>query len=388
MIEIVKIEGKRILNMRILSVFLAIVVMLSAYSSYSILRCYHNIPVPEGDKITWQENLAHAKTNLRGKSIDREFLNYMRKYEGEFVYIDEWNLDELAAANYEGKSVRDLSDADIDSFYDRRLSNIRTMLEESQRIRYTQEEIEQFIKSAEQVSEIPFGYAEGWKVLNSDMGIFTAILLILIVVMLLPLFGTDPKSNMKELYRGTRYGKKPLDNARMITAFLTGAFLYISGIFLFFIIKMFPFGLEGWNQCIQSNRDTFFSLYYITNLQQFLLNVLLGFAALLLTISLLLFITVIMERVMTGAVVFAFFWILLLLFDQMHLWQLNHYFANFMPLRMTSFSHYYVDNEVYRIFGYSLSCMTWCVLLTIIVDGTTLILTIVFIKVKRKKGIY
>lgn len=382
MSKIIKIERKRILSKKIFFVFLVMVTLFSIYSTYSELKRY-NIPNSEGIAVTWQENLHHAKTNLQGKDINREFLSLMQQHEKEFAYVDERNLEDLVAANYDGKSVRDLLDEDINNFYLKRLSNIRTMLEESQRIHYTQEEIERFMQSAKQVSEIKFGYAEGWKVLNTDMGLFVVLLLILISVLLLPLFGIDSKSNMQELYRSTQYGKKPLDYARMLTAFLTATFLYICGITLFFAVKMIPFGLEGWNQYIQSNSNTFFSLYNITNLQQFLLNALIGLIAMLFVVSLLLLITILMEKVMTSAVVFAFFWMLLLLFDQMYLWPINHYFANFMPLRMTSFSHYYINNEIYRVFGYSFSCMTWSILVSGILGGIILASAIVCQKIKR-----
>lgn len=205
MVEIIRIERKRILNARVFWLFLIIVILFSAYSTYSVLRRY-NIPCMN-QKITWRENLEHAKVNLQGKIINREFLELMREQEGELSYLDERNLEELVAANYEGKSVQDLSDGDIREFYQKRLANIRAMLGESQNIHYTQEEIGQLMYRAEKVSEMEFGYAEGWKVLNDDMGIFTAFLLILISVLLLPLFGVDTKGDMKELYRGQNMGK-------------------------------------------------------------------------------------------------------------------------------------------------------------------------------------
>ncbi len=387
MLEIIRIERKRILGIRVFLVFLAIVALFSTYSVCSILRSYE-VPRAAGVAVTWHENLSHAKADQQKAQIDREFLNLMRQHEGEFTYVNERNLVELVAANYGGKSVQDLSDEDISNFYSRRLSNIRAMLEESQVIRYTKEEIEQFMQSAGQISEIQFGYAEGWKVLNDGMNVFVPVLLILISVLLLPLFGIDPKSNMTELYRSTRYGKVPLDHARVLAAYEIGTFLYLAGIVLHFVIKMVPFGLKGWNQCIQSNVKTFFSLYNITNFQQFLLNVMIGLVALLFAVSFLLLVTAIMEKIMTSAVIFVFFWILLLLFEQMYLWSVNHYFSNFMPLRMTSFSHYYVGNEIYRVFGSSLSCMSWSILVSILLSGILLAATIGLEKVKRKRGLY
>lgn len=244
------------------------------------------------------------------------------------------------------------------------------------------------MQRAAQITEIPSGYAEGWKVLHDDMEAYTALLLILIAVLLLPLFGTDAKSDMSELIRSAKYGRKPLDYARILTAFCVGSFCYIIGILLFFLISMVPFGLDGWNQGIQSNRRTFFSLCNITNAQQFFLNAAVGFVALLFVISFIILLTVMMDKMMTSAVIFAFFWILLLLFDQMYLWPVNHYFANFMPLRMTSFSHYYTGNEVYRIFGVSLSCMAWSCLAAGLLAGIMLAASVLGEYIRRKRGVY
>ena len=387
MLDIINIERKRILNAKVFLLFMFIVVLITAYSTYLELRSY-DVPSSEGIKITWRANLTHAEMNLQGKKIDPVLLKLMQQYEGDYIYVDEENLADLVAANYDGKSIRELSDGDINNFYLRRLSNIRTMLEESQMIHYTPEEIERFMERAGQISEIELGYAEGWKNLNDGMDVFVPVLLVGISVLLLPLFGIDPKSDMTELYRSAKYGKAPLDHARIFTAYITGIFLYVTGIILYFVIKMIPFGLEGWNRCIQSSAKTFFSLYNITYFQQFLLNTAVGLGALFFVVSLLLLITVIMEKLMTGAVIYVFFWILLLLFDQMYLWPVNHYFANFMPLRMTSFSHYYIGNEIYRIFGSSLSCMTWSLLLSGLLAGVMLVTAIGWEKIRRKKGMY
>lgn len=147
---------------------------------------------------------------------------------------------------------------------------------------------------------------------------------------------------------------------------------------------MIPFGLEGGMQYIQSNVITFFSVYNITYLQQFLINTAVGFVELLFVVCLLILITVVMEKMMNSAVVFAFFWIMLLLFDQMYLWPLNHYFANFMPIRLTAFSHYYTGNEIYRIFGHGFSVLSWSIFLSGLIAGVMLVLAIGWQKVKRK----
>lgn len=386
MIEIIKIESKRILSKRVFLLFLVIVFLFSACSTYLSLRHYMVLSV-DGTIVTFQENLAHARTNQQGKAIDGELLSFMREKDA-FIYIDETSMNEIVRLNYEGKLIQELTDEEIGSFYQTRLSRIRDMLEENQYIQYTQEEKEYFFQKASQLAEIPFGYAEGWKVLNKDMSTFVPLLIIFISVLLLPIFGSDPKVNMKELYRSTRYGKKTLDTARILTAFIVGSVLYFGGISLFFVIKMIPFGLDGAMQYIQSNMTTFFSVFNMTYLQQFFTNVAVGFIAFFFDVCLLILITVVMDKMMNSAVVFVFFWITLLLFDQMYIWKVNHYFANFMPLRMTSFTHFYIGNEIYRIFGYSLSCMIWSILLSSLFAGILLLSAIGWEKVRRKRGLY
>ncbi len=71
MTEIMKIERKRILNIRTFLVFLLIVMLFAVYSTYSVLQSY-NVPGPAGIAVTWRENLDHAKTNLQGEQIELE----------------------------------------------------------------------------------------------------------------------------------------------------------------------------------------------------------------------------------------------------------------------------------------------------------------------------
>lgn len=312
--EIIKIERKRILDIRIYLAFLGIVVLFSLYSMVSVFKSYQ-IPMPGRSVVIWLENFAYVRAGA-------------------------------------------------------------------------QEETADFVGRVGMFSRIACSCAEGWKELNRDMSIFAALLVFMISVLLLPLFGSDSGNDMRELSRGTKHGKKPLDHARMLTAYLVGSFLYLSGIILFFLIKMIPFGIAGWNRYIQSRADMLFSPYHITNLEQFLMNVMIGFVALIFAVSFVLFVTVFMEKVMSGAVVLLFFWILLLLFEQMYLWPVNHYFANFMPLRMTSFSHYYIGNERYTIFGQNVSCMTWSILLSLMLACILALSAAGWERVKRKRGLY
>lgn len=384
--DIINVERKRILNLKALLLFFAAIVLFSVNSSYTAVKNY-DIRDQIGIAVPWNENLSHGRENSQGKYMNEDYLSSMKAYAEPFTYVDIMNVEALVTMNYDGKEVRDLTDKEMEGFYSRRLSHIQEMLDNNSRVTYTEKEKEQIMERAGQLSSLPMDYAEGWKVLNNDMTKFMPALLIITALILLPLFGSEPQTKMKELYRSTRYGKKKLDRARVITAFTVGVVLYLWGIILYFLIKMAPFGLEGGSQLIQSSATTFFSVYNITYMQQFLINAGVGLLAMLFMISLTLLLTVLTDGVLTGAVGIAFFWILLLIFDQVPLYLVDHYFANFMPLKMTDFQHYYIGNEIYRALGNSITSLKWVVSLSTIISIVMTTLLIILSNIKLRKGL-
>lgn len=133
MFRIIKEEVKRILDIRMLFLFLSVVIVLSGISSFFAVNGYL-IPDETGTVVTWQENLAHTKEATKGKRIDVEYLSEMRGQTEQPLYADEQRLMEIVVRNYDGKSLQQLSNEDIRNFYTRRLYNIWTMLEENGRI--------------------------------------------------------------------------------------------------------------------------------------------------------------------------------------------------------------------------------------------------------------
>lgn len=109
--------------------------------------------------------------------------------------------------------------------------------------------------------------------------------------------------------------------------------------------------------------------------------------AMLFMISLTLLLTVLTDGVLTGAVGIAFFWILLLIFAQVPLYLVDHYFANFMPLKMTDFQHYYIGNEIYRVLGNSITSLKWVVSLSTIISLGMITLTRILSNIKLRKGL-
>lgn len=222
---------------------------------------------------------------------------------------------------------------------------------------------------------------------KEKMGNFVFLIVIIIAVLVLPLFGRDPAVQMEELVRSSRYGKRQLDTARIVAAYLTATVLYVCSMAVYFIIVMLPFGFDGASRPIQSNVRTFFSLYNITYLQQFVWNFFRGYVVLIFMVSLTLIVTILLKNILAGASVIAIFLVMLVIFNQVYLYPVNHWFANFMPVRMTNFWHFYVGNELYRICGFSISCMRWSIVISLTLSVIFLVSSFTVLYANRKKGL-
>ncbi|MDE6851345.1 MAG: hypothetical protein K2J67_02505 [Lachnospiraceae bacterium] len=248
-------------------------------------------------------------------------------------------------------------------------------------------EIANFMDKAKSLSTLSMGYAEGWKALEETMGNFLFLLVTVISVLVLPLFGRDSAVKMEEMVRSSRYGKRQLDWARIKAAYLTATVLYVCSMAVCFIIVMLPFGFDGADQPIQSNVRTFFSLYNISYLQQFLWNLFRGYVVLVFMVSLALLVTILLKNILASGSVIAIFMVMLVICNQIYLYPVNHWFTNFMPVRMTDFWHFYTGNELYRIFGHSISCMNWSVVVSLILSVVFLAVGLIVLYVDRKRGL-
>ncbi len=355
--SIIKVESKRILKTESLIAFLAVVLILSLSSSCQAVKSYE---LWDGDGFVasgW-ENLKHGKENAGNRSIEEAIV--MLKNTQEAVYVDETNIEKLIALNYSDRGAGELSDGEINSFFENRLRTIKRRLDESSYFHYTESEKEMFMENAGELTELRVGFAEGWKLLNRDMGSLMPFILIMISVIIMPLFADDAQTKMKELSRSAKNGKKRLDLARIATAFGVGSILYFVAVIFYFFVKMIPFGFSGSGEYIQSSEDTFFSVFHITYAKQFVWNCSRGYIALIFVISMTILISVLMERIMAGIVVVSFYWILLLIMEKMISFEVNHVFANFMPLRLSVSKDFYIHNEIYRFAGKTFHAMVWC----------------------------
>lgn len=384
--KITILECKRIASRIILLGFLAFVLIVSVYGSQRNLDRY-NVRDAQGIAVAWKDNLSGARSASRGLYLDKECMERLREDANLYGYLNGDNIMELISVNYERKSLEELSDNEMDRLFQIRAETIYENLVLDTKVGYTNEEIADFMDRAESLSVLSVEYAEGWKALAEKMGGFVFLIVIIISVLVLQLFGRDPAVQMEELVRSSRYGKRQLDMARIAAAYLTATALYVCSMAIYFVIVMLPFGFDGASQPIQSNVRTFFSLYNITYLQQFLLNLFIGYVVMIFMVSLTLIVTILLKNILAGASVVAIFIVMLMISNQIYLYSVNHWFTNFMPVRMTDFWHFYTGNELYRICGFSISCMSWSIVVSLALSVIFLASGLIALYINRKKGL-
>jgi len=363
--SIIRVESRRILKKEVFLIFLAVVILLSVSSTCQAVRRYE-LWDEGGVVASGRENLKHGKENAVSRSIEDAIV--MCRGLEEAVYVEETNIEKLVALNYQNKTAGALSDAEIKLFFENRLGEIERRLDENINVDYTESEKERFRKEAEKLTSLTVGFSEGWKVLNWDIGRLIVMISVMISIIIMPLFAEETQTGMQELIRSAMKGKRQLDFARIITAYGTGSILYFFAVFLCFLIKMMPFGFAGANEYIQSSENTFFSVFHISYMQQFAWNCLRGYVALIFVVSMTILISVMLEQVMAGYAAICFFWGLLLIMDQMISFEVNHMFANFMPLRLAGSLDFYNRNEIYRVAGRTFDSIVWCPVVALILS--------------------
>ena len=362
---VIRVESRRILKKEVFFIFLSVVILLSVSSTCQAVKRYE-LWDEGGVVASGRENLKHGKENAVSRSIEDAIV--MCRGLEEAVYVEETNIEKLVALNYQNKTAGALSDAEINLFFENRLGEIERRLDENINVDYTESEKERFRKEAEKLTSLTVGFSEGWKVLNRDIGRLIVIISVMISIIIMPLFTEETQTGMQELIRSAMKGKRQLDFARIITAYGMGSILYFFAVFLCFLIKMMPFGFAGANEYIQSSENTFFSVFHISYLQQFAWNCLRGYVALIFVVSMTILISVMLEQVMAGYAAICFFWGLLLIMNQMISFEVNHMFANFMPLRLAGSLDFYNRNEIYRVAGRTFDSIVWCPVVALILS--------------------
>lgn len=367
--EIIRVERKRIFNSRNFFCFLVVLIGFSLFSSFNSLKKY-NVYDSEGNVII--SNVENLKESKKHETLlNEQALKDVVKRTDKSKYLYNSNLVTIVASNY-NKKINELTDDDLANFYKQRIQNVSKNLGGAAAIT----DIEKVVSKSEKLEQpMRLGYAEGWKNLNNDLIDFITIIVLVVPSILLPLFGEDPKTKMRPLYLTTKYGKKSLVNAKVLVGLQICATIYLLAVGIFSIIKLSILGFEGANLPIQNSVQYFFCPYNITYLQQYGLNVVIGFLALLMIGGIALLFTVILGEILSGAVFVSFFIAIMISLPNNN-FAFNHWFKNFLPYQMTDFNRYYIHPEIYNVFNQLIPTAIVVIFISIIVVIMLLFLTI------------
>ncbi|NEU05302.1 hypothetical protein [Clostridium senegalense] len=360
--EIIRVERKRILSLRNFLILSAAILIFSIFSSIMSLNNY-NVYDSQGNIImSSKDNLKESKLDKHKILLDEKAIKDVVESKDKSKYLYNSNLFILVASNYE-KKIEELTSDDIKNFYNQRIVNVKKNIGGAGYI----EDIDKLASEGEKLNTpLRLGYAEGWKNLNNDMVDFGTVVIVVIPFIILPVFAKDPKTRMRQLYIATKHGKKTLAKIKIITGFEVGAMIYITAVLIFSLSKLLILGFKGASLPIQSSVSYLFCPYNLTYLQQYLLNVTIGFMAMLIMVSTTLLFTSIVDQILSGALFVTFFCAIMTMLPKNN-FEINHYLKAFLPYHMINFNKYYIHPEIYNIAGKVIPTYVLVILISLLV---------------------
>lgn len=339
-------ESKRVFPLWIFILFVAVTFAYSVREEGSVKESYTSYSETEGFA-----SGGSVLSDARGREWETDIVGLLRgardgtypenSYEANIAH-------EISMALY-GKRPQELSDSEVEDFYANRQEEIRFNLENSATVSYDEKDVDSIMARAKEAGTVPVAYSAGWSSLNNGMSNFIPILALALSVLMLPFFGEDPSSSMRELALSSKMGKMRLDIARVVDAYVAGSIAYAVCVAEYAAIKLADLGAGGGGLPIQGSPGMVYSVVRASFIKQFFINCGMGYLSLLVSVSIMLLVSILVRQMLACLVILASFWTFLLLGEQMGAYVANHWFFNFMPLRMARFNHYYTENDIYRI---------------------------------------
>lgn len=367
--EIVNVECKRILNRKLLGVILIISLVFSIFCVISNFNTYNIYDSSGKVIISSKENLAESKKGKHNVTLDKQTLVKLVNNEDINNYLYNITPLRLLLATYQDKNVSDLTENDLERFYEQRIDTL-----EYSAIRsignFTDEQIGYLKTKVSQMEKpLQIGYSEGWKNLNNDLSNIIVFILLIVSVILLPIFGRMSKFNMDQICNSTKFGKLVFIKVKMLTGLKVTSIVYFMVVAILTISELTFFGANGYNLVIQSDPLYFTSSLNITFLELYLINVFIGYVATIFMAIVPIFLTALTGQIITGGLLTTFFWIIMLsipsnLFTS---YRITHSLSNFFPYNMTNFNRLCRNNEVYEVFGVMIPSWIWIVIVVLII---------------------
>lgn len=162
----------------------------------------------------------------------------------------------------------DLNDITVQSIFVNRENNIKTINPD-------------FSDKLKEQKYIDFGYSLGWQTLLNDLPYIQIYSMIISLIIAALIFFVEKKCNMNMVLRTLITKESKINFIKAITVLIMNSAIYFSIVLIYSALIWSVFGLEGWNMKIQTSYLFWLSPLNINYFQAYMVNVLIGYLAVL-----------------------------------------------------------------------------------------------------------
>lgn len=162
----------------------------------------------------------------------------------------------------------DLNDISVQSIFVNRENNIKTINPD-------------FSDKLKEQKYIDFGYSLGWQTLLNDLPYIQIYSMIISLIIAALIFFVEKKCNMNMILRTLITKESKINFIKAITVLIINSVIYFSIVLIYSALIWSVFGLEGWNMKIQTSYLFWLSPLNINYFQAYMVNVLIGYLAVL-----------------------------------------------------------------------------------------------------------
>lgn len=162
----------------------------------------------------------------------------------------------------------DLNDITVQSIFVNRENNIKTINPD-------------FSDKLKEQKYIDFGYSLGWQTLLNDLPYIQIYSMIISLIIAALILFVEKKCNMNMILRTLITKESKINFIKAITVLIMNFAIYFSIVLIYSALIWSVFGLEGWNMKIQTSYLFWLSPLNINYFQAYMVNVLIGYLAVL-----------------------------------------------------------------------------------------------------------
>lgn len=297
--KLIFIEIKKCINPKIIFAFCFFtIIFLSTFFLYSISST--DVYVNEfsiNAKIDGISAKRDAQAKIEKKLTDKELRNSLKVFTG--ITNDKSNFDSTGNLMINGsESIKmfnkysdlanlvirayspmysfnpdilnhlDLNDITVQSIFVNRENNIKTINPD-------------FSDKLKEQKYIDFGYFLGWQTLLNDLPYIQIYSMIISLIIAALIFFVEKKCNMNMILRTLITKESKINFIKAITVLIMNSEIYFSIVLIYSALIWSVFGLDGWNMKIQTSYLFWLSPLNINYFQAYMVNVLIGYLAVL-----------------------------------------------------------------------------------------------------------